>query len=93
MLPGEVVRATFQKVGPLKMAMAEPMTVMDIWQMKDIMRWRVCYLEWLEGFGRGFATDTEWQTPKTLLVPQIMSIEAVTRRVQDQLRPIYPAQS
>ena len=43
--------------------------------------------------GRGFAADTEWQTPKTLLVPQIIRIEAVTRRVQDQLRPIHPAQS
>jgi hypothetical protein len=40
--------------------------------------------------GRGTATDTEWQTPKTLLVPQIIRIEAVTRRVQDQLRPIIP---
>jgi hypothetical protein len=42
--------------------------------------------------GRGFANDTEWQTPKTL-VPQIIRIKAVTRRVKDQLRPIHPAQS
>ena len=43
--------------------------------------------------GRGFATDNECQNPKILLVPQIIRIEAVTRRVQDQLRPIHPAKS
>jgi hypothetical protein len=43
--------------------------------------------------GRGTATDTESQTPKTLLVPQTIRIDAVTRRVQDQLRPTHPAQS
>ena len=37
-LPDEVVRVTFQEVRSLKMTMAEPMRLMDIWQMKDIMR-------------------------------------------------------
>ncbi len=43
--------------------------------------------------GRGFATDNDCQSPKILLVPQIIRIEAVTRGGQVQLRPIHPAQS
>ncbi len=40
-----------------------------------------------------FATDAEWQTPKILLMLQIIKIEAAARLVQAQVRPIHPTGS